>query len=103
LGLHSDLALHNREFLGPCRAYMGRFKADSPVWDQNFTIFCKEITWPLLLMCAPDDVLIEYLSRVKEIKPEADTLLLKGANFKPGQDPGGTVEVIRKFLSKHEG
>jgi len=103
LGAHSNLALHHREFLDTCRAYMGRFKAYSAVWDQDFTILFKEITCPLLLMCAPDDVLIDYLLRAKEIQPEADSLLLKGANFEPDQDPGGTAEAIREFLSKHEG
>lgn len=103
LGAHSDVSLHHREFVDTCRAYMGRFKAYSAVWDQDFTALFENITCPLLLMCAPDDVLIDYLDRAKEIKPDAESLLLKGANFEPDQDPDGTADAIRTFLSKHEG
>jgi pimeloyl-ACP methyl ester carboxylesterase len=102
LGAHSDLELHHREFVDTCRAYMGRFKAYSAVWDQDFTAIFKTMDCPLLLMCAPDDVLIDYLERAKELRPAAESLLLKGANFEPDQDPGGTAEAITGFLSLHE-
>jgi pimeloyl-ACP methyl ester carboxylesterase len=103
LGAHSDIELHHREFLDTCRAYMGRFKAYSAVWDQDFTALFEKMDCPLLLMCAPDDVLIDYLGRAKEMKPDAESLLLKGANFEPDQDPDGTANAIRDFLIKHEG
>jgi len=102
LGAHSDVELHHREFVDTCRAYMGRFKAYSAVWDQDFTALFEEISCPLLLMCAPDDVLIDYLDRAKELKPDAESLLVKGANFEPDQDPDGTADAIRNFLAKHE-
>lgn len=103
LGAHSDVQLHHREFVDTCRAYMGRFKAYSAVWDQDFTSLFERMACPLLLMCAPDDVLIDYLDRAKGMKPEADSVLLKGANFEPDQDPDGTARAIRDFLAKHDG
>lgn len=102
LGADSDLALHHREFIDTCRAYTGRYKAYSAVWDQDFTAVFKTISCPLLLMCAPDDVLIAYLERAKEMMPEAESLPLQGANFEPDQDPDGTADAIKEFLSRHD-
>ena len=102
LGAHSDVELHHREFVDTCRAYMGRFKAYSAVWDQDFTALFEQMDCPLLLMCAPDDVLIDYLDRAKKMKPDAESRLLKGANFEPDQDPDGTANAIRDFLTKHD-
>jgi pimeloyl-ACP methyl ester carboxylesterase len=102
LGANSDLELHHREFIDTCQAYMGRFKAYSAVWDQDFTEVFKKISCPLLLMCAPDDVLVAYLDRAREIMPNAEALPLQGANFEPDQDPDGTASAIRKFLDGHE-
>ena len=103
LGATFDVAFHHREFIDTCRAYMGRFKAYSAVWDQDFTGLFENIACPLLLMCAPDDILFEYLDRAKEIQPGAESVLLEGGNFEPDQDPGGTANAIRNFLSKHGG
>ena len=103
LGAGFDIAFHHREFIDTCRAYMGRFQAYSAVWDQEFTKLFEKITCPLLLMCAPDDVLIDYLERAKTIKPAAKSLLLKGDNFEPDQDPNGTAEAIQEFLAQYEG
>ncbi len=99
LGADSNVELHHREFVDTCRAYLGRFKAYSAVWDQDFTALFQEIKCPLLLMCAPDDVLIEYLSRAKDMQPQAQSVLLKGANFEPDQDPDGTANAIKDFLN----
>jgi pimeloyl-ACP methyl ester carboxylesterase len=102
LGAHSDLTLHHREFVDTCRAYLGRYKAYSAVWDQDFTALFQRIACPLLLMCAPQDVLIDYLERARQLRPDARSLLLKGANFEPDQDPDGTAGAIRSFLAAIE-
>ncbi|MDX2221864.1 MAG: alpha/beta hydrolase [Rhodospirillaceae bacterium] len=102
LGAHSTVALHHREFVDTCRAYMGRYKAYSAVWDQDFTALFAKISCPLLLMCAPDDVLIAYLERARGLRPDARVRMLKGANFEPDQDPDGTAAALREFLAEVE-
>jgi pimeloyl-ACP methyl ester carboxylesterase len=102
LGADSSLDLHHREFVDTCRAYMGRFQAYSSVWDQDFTSLFMTIKAPLLLMCAPDDVLIDFFDRSREMHPDADAVLLKGANFEPDQDPEGTASAINGFVQKLE-
>lgn len=98
LGAKWSLDLHHREFIDTCRAYMGRYKAYSSVWDQDFTSLFKKIRAPLLLMCAPDDVLINFFERSKEMRPDAKAALLSGSNFEPDQDPDGTARAIDDFL-----
>jgi pimeloyl-ACP methyl ester carboxylesterase len=102
LGADSDVALHHREFVDTCRAYLGRYKAYSAVWDQDFTALFKKITCPLLLMCAPDDVLMPYLDRAMKLRPEARHVILQGANFEPDQDPDGTATTLAAFLADIE-
>jgi hypothetical protein len=56
---------------------------------------------PLLLMCAEDDVLWPFFGRAKELRPDADSAVLKGANFEPDLDPEGVAVAYRSFLKKH--
>lgn len=101
LGAHGDLALHHRELLDTARAYMGRFMAYTNVWRQDFTTPFMAIRAPLLLMCAEDDVLWPYFGRARELRPDADHAVLKGANFEPDLDPQGVAAAYRSFLGKH--
>jgi pimeloyl-ACP methyl ester carboxylesterase len=100
LGAHADLALHHREIVDTVRAYMGRFMAYTNVWRQDFTTPFKAARLPMLLMCASDDVLYPFFERAKQLRPDADAALLKGANFEPDLDPEGVVAAYRTFLRK---
>lgn len=99
LGADSDLDLHHREFVDTCRAYEGRFKAYTAVWDQDFTALYEAISCPLMIMCAPDDVLMPYFERARELRPDATAVELAGANYEPDQDPDGTAKAITEFLA----
>lgn len=100
LGAHHDLALHHRELLDTARAYMGRFMAYSNVWDQDWTALYKKVSCPLQIMCAEDDVLHAFFGRARELRPDADAVTLKGANFEPDLDPDGVVRAYRAFLER---
>ncbi len=101
LGAHGDLMLHHREIVDTVRAYMGRFMAYSNVWRQDFTTPFMQIRVPMLLMCAEDDVLWPFFERAKQLRPDADSAVLTGANFEPDLDPDGLVAAYRAFLAKH--
>jgi pimeloyl-ACP methyl ester carboxylesterase len=101
LGAHGDLALHHRELLDTTRAYMGRFMAYTNVWRQDFTTPFMAIRVPMLLMCAADDVLWPFFERSKQLRPDADSAVLKGANFEPDLDPEGVASTYRSFLKRH--
>jgi pimeloyl-ACP methyl ester carboxylesterase len=101
LGAHGDLALHHREVVDTLRAYMGRFMAYSNVWRQDFTPLLMGIRVPMLLMCAEDDVLWPFFQRAKDLRPDADSAVLTGANFEPDLDPDGVTNAYRAFLAKH--
>jgi pimeloyl-ACP methyl ester carboxylesterase len=101
LGAHGSLELHHRELLDTARAYMGRYMAYTNVWRQDFTALFMEIKVPMLLMCAEDDVLWPFFGRAKEMRPDADSAVLRGANFEPDLDPQGVATAYRAFLRKH--
>ncbi|HYC02171.1 MAG TPA: alpha/beta fold hydrolase [Azospirillaceae bacterium] len=102
LGAHSDLTLHHREVVDTLRAWMGRFQVYTAVWDQDFIGLMKQVRCPMHLMCAPDDVLMPFLDRARELRPDATSKVLKGANFEPDQDPEGTTAEIVAFLARAE-
>jgi hypothetical protein len=81
---------------------MGRFMAYTNVWRQDFTLLFMGIKVPLLLMCAEDDVLWPFFGRARELRPDADWAVLKGANFEPDLDPDGVVTAYRGFLKRHQ-
>lgn len=98
LGADSDLALHHRELVDTVRAYLSRSKIYSAVWDQDFIAWYRQVACPMLLMCAPADVLLPYFQRAKELRPDAASVMLDGANFEPDQDPDGTARAIQRFI-----
>ena len=99
LGANHDLELHHREVLDTVRAYMGRFKAYSAVWDQDFVALYKKMSCPMLIMCAEDDVLWSFFGRAQQMRPDAMAATIKGANFEPDIDPDGIANHIRRFLA----
>lgn len=98
LGANSDLDLHHRELVDTLRAYMGRYQIYSAVWDQDFSSFYADVSCPILILSAEDDVLNPFFDRAKEIRPDANVVMLKGANFEPDLDSDGTVAAIISFL-----
>lgn len=98
LGANCDVALHHREMVDMLRAYHGRYQIYSSVWDQDFPKHYAMVKCPMLIMCAEEDVLYPYFERAKEARPDAEAVLLKGANFEPDLDCAGTVSAIRSFL-----
>lgn len=98
LGADRDLDLHHRELIDTTRAYMGRYKTYSAVWDQDFCEYYARVTCPIMLMSAEDDVLHPFFARAQEQRPDAQGVILKGANFEPDLDPNGTAEAIIDFL-----
>ena len=99
LGANSDLSLHHRELVDTVRAYYGRYQAYSAVWDQDFTALYQQLTCPLSIMCAPDDVLFDYFERAKRMRPDAEAFELKGSNFETDQDPDGVAAALKTFIS----
>ncbi len=98
LGAKADLEVHHRELLNHVRAYDGRFKTYSAVWDYDFTAPYKNATCPILLMAAEDDVLYPYLKRAQELQPSATVAEVTGANFEPELDADGIVQALLGFL-----
>lgn len=99
LGADGDLELHHRELIDTTRAYMGRAMAYAAVWKQDWAALFKQVTCPMLLLCAPDDVLYPFFARAQEVRPDAKAVTLKGANFEPDLDCEGTVAAIEGFLN----
>jgi pimeloyl-ACP methyl ester carboxylesterase len=99
LGADADLALHHRELLDTVRAWWGRAQAYRAVWAQDWTALYQQTRCPVLLMCAPDDVLHPFFERAQALRPDARTWPLTGANFEPDLDAAGTAEAIRQFLA----
>jgi pimeloyl-ACP methyl ester carboxylesterase len=99
LGAASSLDLIHREVLDTLRAWHGRYQAYSAVWDQDFTALLQAITCPLLLMCAPGDILMQFFDRACTLRPDAKTVRLSGDNFEPDQDAEGTAAALQAFLS----
>jgi pimeloyl-ACP methyl ester carboxylesterase len=102
LGAAGDLDLHHRELVDTVRAWRGRAMAYAAVWAQDWTALYQQVTCPLLLMCAEDDVLYPYFARAQSLRPDARAVTLRGANFEPDLDCAGTTAAIRGFLAEIE-
>lgn len=102
LGADADLELHHRELLDTVRAWRGRAQAYRAVWAQDWTALYLAVRCPILLLCAEDDVLYPYFARAGELRPDAASCVLRGANFEPDLDVHGTRAALEEFLSRVE-
>lgn len=93
-----DEHLIHRETVDMLRAWWGRFQTYSAVWEQDFITPFTRLQCPILLMCAPGDVLMPFFSRAQELRPDARAVTLGGANLEPDQDPQGLATALRSFI-----
>lgn len=98
LGAHRDPMLIHREMADQLRAWWGRVQSYRAVWGQDFPLFYRAVTCPILIGAAPDDVLHPYLARAAEMRPDAQVLPLDGANFEPDLDADRFAAGLDAFL-----
>lgn len=99
LGADRELELHHREVVDTLRAWQGRAQAYSAVWDQDWTALYEKLACPLLLLCAEDDVLFPFFERARTLRPDAQAVVVGGANFEPDLDPEAICRAVRSFLA----
>lgn len=98
LGADADPQLLHREMADQLRAWTGRVKSYSAVWGQDFPHFYMQVTAPMMIAAAPDDVLHAYLGRAAEMRPDARVLPIDGANFEPDLDAANFARGLASFL-----
>ena len=101
LGADNDLQTHHEELIDHVRAYYSRYQTYSAVWDYDFTTPYKNVTCPILIMAADDDVLYPYLDRSRKLNSKAEFVESFGANYEPTLDSVNMSSQISKFLSSH--
>jgi pimeloyl-ACP methyl ester carboxylesterase len=97
-GAAVDLAMHHEEMWQALRSWRARGMVYGCIWDFPFERFFMDLTCPILLMAAPDDVLYKGFQRSREARPDCAAVELTGSNFEPYLDPEGTAGAIRAFL-----
>jgi pimeloyl-ACP methyl ester carboxylesterase len=100
LGADADAMLFHREMADQLRAWWGRVLAYKAVWTQDFAGFLRNIQCPLLLIAGKTDVLYPFLARALEMRPDAKTFALDGANFEPDLDPDTFADGLSAFLAE---
>jgi len=102
LGAHADPLLIHREMADQLRAWWGRVQSYKAVWGQDFPHYYRQVTCPIMIGAAPDDVLYAYLGRAAEMRPDARILTLSGANFEPDLDTDNFAAGLSEFLTDVE-
>lgn len=99
-----DLEMWQRELLDHVRAWKGRLQIYGAVWSCDSETLFKQVSCPVLALCAKDDVLFEHLENVKKVKEGDDrvqTGVVGGANFSVDRDVEGVVNFWKPFLEKY--
>lgn len=97
-GAATELAMHHEEMWQVLRSWRTRGMVYGCVWDFPFEKFFMNLSCPVMLMAAPDDVLYHGFKRAKAARPDCVAVELSGSNFEPYLDPAGTARAIRAFL-----
>ncbi|KAJ1327412.1 2-hydroxy-6-oxonona-2,4-dienedioate hydrolase [Microdochium nivale] len=97
----SELGLLQQETLDHARAWRGRLQIYSCVFgDHDGPSLYQQVKCPLITMCARDDVLWDGHAKIKDIRPDADAVEVKGANFTPSRDVEGVAAHYTPFLEQ---
>lgn len=102
MGVGEDLGLWQREAVDHIRAWRGRNLIYGAVWTQDSETLYKQITCPIMLMCARDDVLWKYFGHVKSLRPGVESIEIKGGNFELDRDAEGIERSWSAYLEKAE-
>jgi len=96
---HADPLLLHREMADQLRAWQGRVQSYSAVWGQDWPHYYKQVSCPMMIAAAADDVLHPYLDRAAKMRTDARVLPLSGANFEPDLDPETLAAGLADFLA----
>ncbi len=98
LGAKGNIELHHREVVDALRAHESAHQTHEAVWDHDFIKFFKSVECPMLVMCAPDDVLYPFFHRANELRPDSVSIEIKGKNLEPDLDPDAITEHFKSFI-----
>lgn len=99
IGADTTLDLHVREFCDHVSAHAAMPQAFSGVWEQDVAGFYRQVDVPMMIMCSKDDVLWPLFQRAAEMRPDAEQVIVGGADFQCDRDPDGVANGLRDFLS----
>ena len=102
LGGNMDLENMNDEFFGALRAWKVRGMIYKCVWDYPFKSFLDNLKCPVMLMCAPDDVLYLGHQNTAKYLEKAKVVELAGANFEPYFDAENIAKNVKTFLQDNK-
>tara|TARA_B100001059_G_scaffold79526_1_gene77380 strand:+ start:6289 stop:7086 length:798 start_codon:yes stop_codon:yes gene_type:complete len=103
IGAAETLDLRVREMHDHLIANKTMPMAFSAVWQQDFEAIYREVDIPLLIMCSEDDVLWPLFQRAIEVRPDADSAVVKGGDFQPDNDPESVAQALDRFIKKIDG
>lgn len=95
-----DPELTHLEFVAAMRALDGRHQAHTALFSEDFTGVFKQVSCPMLAMCAEDEMLRPWFQDALDAQPEAKSVILGPARyFSPELDTARTVLAVREFLN----
>ncbi|KAF1815652.1 alpha/beta-hydrolase [Eremomyces bilateralis CBS 781.70] len=102
MGVGEDITLWQREAVDHIRAWKGRMLIYGAVWAQKSEDLYKQVSCPILLMCARDDVLWRYFGHVHGLREGVQAIEITGGNFEPDRDVEGIAKALSPFLTKYQ-
>jgi pimeloyl-ACP methyl ester carboxylesterase len=99
-GFGTNLDICQRDGLDHMRAWRGRNQVYAAVWEYDCIAAFEKVKCRVLALCAEDDVLWQFLGKVRQVKPDAWVETVVGANHSPDQDPKGISKWLAKFIDE---
>ena len=103
IGADQTLDLHHRELVDHLRSWEALTVAFNRVWDQDFAAFHQRVDCPMLHMCSRDDVIWPFYEQARAARPDAEGVVVTGADFQCDVDADGVAGGLRDFLDRQGG
>lgn len=96
------VSFHQREAIAHLKGWKAGKQAYNAALNQDFPALFDKVPGPLMIMCAPKNVLWPFWEPSKKARPDAEAVVVKGHDYFCDEDPDAVAQHVYRFTSKYK-
>jgi pimeloyl-ACP methyl ester carboxylesterase len=101
-GIDDVVAFHQREAIAHLKGWKAGKQAYHAALEQDFPALFDKVPGPLMIMCAPKNVLWPFFEPSKKARPDAEVAVVKGHDYFCDEDPDNVAKYVVNFTQKYK-
>ena len=101
-GIDDVVSFHQREAMAHLKGWRAGKQAYNAALDQDFQALFDKVPGPLMIMCAPKNVLWPFFEPSKMARPDAEAVVVRGHDYFCDEDPENVARHVVTFTQKYK-